>query len=304
MTQSFNPVDHPTASGNKHREHAVISGIACRFPESNNIEEFWNNLVQNIDMVTEDDRRWTPGLYGLPRKNGKVKNAECFDAGFFSIPPKQVNKLDPQLRMLLEVAHEALIDAALDPKQLKGTNTGVFIGACYSDAQAIFGSNPETLNGYETTGCALSMFANRISYHFDFHGPSLTVDTACSSSLVALDAAVNAIGRGECDHAIVGGSNILLRASSTLGFARLNMLSPDGLCKSFDENANGYVRSEGAGVIVISRPHGRGEILQCHAGGQAPRNANTQKYWQPVSTTTAFPKPALPSPTASRKCSC
>ena len=162
-----------------------------RFPESHNVEEFAYNLYNAVEMVTEQERRWPNGLYGYPKRNGTLKDITRFDAQFFGINPKQVDNMDPQLRLLLEVAYEALFDSGFNPTELRGTRTGVFIGASSSEALHAFSTDPEELSGYSMTGCATSMLANRLSFFFDFKGPSYTIDTACSSSLVALDAAIN-----------------------------------------------------------------------------------------------------------------
>jgi fatty acid synthase, animal type len=231
----------------------VVSGLSCRLPESDSADEFWQNLIQGVDMVTEDDRRFPAGYAGLPRRFGKIKDPTRFDAGFFGVHAKQAEKMDPQLRMLLEVSFEAFLDAGILPEELRGSNAGVFIGACFSDANAIYGSAPDELTGYENTGCSMAMFANRLSFFYDFHGPSQTIDTACSSSLVAFDAAVRAIRTGQCDLAIVGGTNLVHRPSISIGFAKLQMLSPTGACKAFDQGADGYARADGVSAVIVCR---------------------------------------------------
>ncbi|UJR12471.1 hypothetical protein I4U23_016646 [Adineta vaga] len=231
----------------------VITGVSGRFPEANSIDEFAYNLFNGIDMVTADDRRWPEGQYGLPTRNGKLKEVDRFDAAFFNVHPKQAHNMDPQLRLLLEVTYESICDAGINPTKLKGTKTGVFIGASSSDAQTVFSSNPQTLEGYSMTGCATSMFANRLSYFFDFKGPSYTVDTACSSSLLALDCALNALRSGTCDAAIVGGVNLCFRPQTSLQFLKLQMLSNDGTCRAFDANGTGYVRSETVATVFIQK---------------------------------------------------
>ncbi|RNA09364.1 fatty acid synthase [Brachionus plicatilis] len=234
-------------------DQIVISGISGRYPQSSNIDEFAKNLFDGVDMVTETDRRWPPGLYGLPRRNGTLKDISKFDAQFFGVNPKQADQMDPQLRMLLEVAYEAIFDSGISPSELAGTRTGVYIGLSSSEALYAYSHNPSELSGYSMTGCASSMLANRLSFFFDFKGPSYTVDTACSSSLVALDAAVQSIKSGYCDYAIVGGANLLTRPQTSLQFQRLGMLSPDGMCRSFDSSGKGYVRSETVSVVFIQK---------------------------------------------------
>ncbi|XP_063312266.1 fatty acid synthase [Pelobates fuscus] len=234
-------------------EDIVIAGIAGRLPESDNLQEFWENLIGGVDMVTEDDRRWRPGLYGLPSRNGKLKDISKFDASFFGVHPKQAHTMDPQLRLLLEVCYEAVVDGGINPSELRGTNTGVWVGVSGSEAGEAFSRDPEELLGYSMTGCQRAMFANRISYFFDLKGPSLAIDTACSSSLLALENAYRAIHHGQCNAAIVGGVNVLLKPNTSVQFMKLGMLSPDGTCKSFDASGNGYCRSEAAVAVLVTK---------------------------------------------------
>uniref|UniRef100_A0A8C3MLQ5 Fatty acid synthase n=1 Tax=Geospiza parvula TaxID=87175 RepID=A0A8C3MLQ5_GEOPR len=234
-------------------EDVVIAGIAGRLPESDNLQEFWENLLHGVDMVTEDDRRWKPGIYGLPKRNGKLKDLSKFDASFFGVHPKQANTMDPQLRLLLEISYEAILDGGINPGTLRGTDTGVWVGCSGSEAGEAFSQDPEELLGYSMTGCQRAMLANRISYFFDFKGPSLTVDTACSSSLVALENAYKAIRHGRCSTALVGGVNLLLKPNTSVQFMKLGLLSPDGACKAFDASGNGYCRSEAAVVVLLTK---------------------------------------------------
>ncbi|NWV97535.1 FAS synthase, partial [Machaerirhynchus nigripectus] len=234
-------------------EDVVIAGIAGKLPESENLQEFWENLLNGVDMVTEDDRRWKPGIYGLPKRNGKLKDISKFDASFFGVHPKQAHTMDPQLRLLLEVSYEAILDGGINPATLRGTDAGVWIGASGSEAAEALSQDPEELVGYSMTGCQRAMLANRISYFYDFTGPSLTIDTACSSSLVALENAYKAIRHGQCSAALVGGVNLLLKPNTSVQFMKLGMLSPDGACKSFDVSGNGYCRSEAAVVVLLTK---------------------------------------------------
>ncbi|KAK7134929.1 hypothetical protein R3I93_018135 [Phoxinus phoxinus] len=234
-------------------EDIVVAGISGRLPESNNLEEFWQNLFNGVDMVTEDDRRWKPGLYGLPRRNGKLKEIDRFDAAFFGVHPKQAHTMDPQLRLLLEISYEAIVDGGINPVSMRGSKTGVYIGVSGSEAGEAFSKDPEELLGYSMTGCQRAMFANRLSYYFDFNGPSTAIDTACSSSLLALENAFNAIRHGQCDAALVGGVNLLLKPNTSVQFMKLGMLSPEGSCKSFDASGNGYCRSEAAVAVLLTK---------------------------------------------------
>ncbi|XP_072763346.1 fatty acid synthase-like [Anoplolepis gracilipes] len=228
----------------------VVTGISGRLPESSNIEEFKENLMKGMDMVSEDERRWPTGTYGVPSRFGKIKDLGNFDASFFKVHAKQARVMDPQLRILLKVTYEALIDAGVNPSNMKGTRTGVFVGVSASDAKILWKNDT---NGYGLLGCSTAMFANRISYAFDWIGPSYAMDTACSSSLTALHQAVSAIRTGECDSAIVGGLNLLLHPENTLHFYGLNMLSNDGKCKTFDMTADGYARAEAVVAIYLQK---------------------------------------------------
>ncbi|XP_046335907.1 fatty acid synthase-like [Haliotis rufescens] len=234
-------------------EDVVITGISCRLPESDNMTEFRQHLMLKEDMITDDDRRWQPGFLGLPQRNGKLKDLSKFDASFFGVHPKQADAMDPQLRLLLEVAYEAIIDSGYSPQSLRGSKTGVFIGVSASEAGEALSADPETLVGYGMTGCCRAMFANRLSFFFDFKGPSYAIDTACSSSSLAMDQALASIRAGICDAAIVGGSNICIKPNTALQFLKLGMLSADGCCKSFDANGDGYCRSEGIVAIHIQK---------------------------------------------------
>ncbi|XP_075224694.1 fatty acid synthase-like [Lycorma delicatula] len=231
----------------------VITGISGKLPESNNIEEFKDQLFAGVDLITDDERRWPSGIHGLPTRTGKLKDLQYFDATFFGVHAKQAHVMDPQLRMLLELTHEAIVDAGVNPTSVRGSRTGVFIGVSSSESDEFFTIDPDKVNGYGLTGCCRAMFPNRISYTFDFNGPSYAIDTACSSSLFALQQAVAAMKSGQCDAAIVGGVNLLLKPTCSLQFHRLNMLSPQGMCKAFDSTGNGYVRSEAAVVLYLQK---------------------------------------------------
>lgn len=234
-------------------EDVVISGIGGRYPESDNIDELAQNLYEHVDMITDDDRRWTPGLFGLPRRSGKIKDLSKFDSHFFGVHGKQANMMDPQARLLLEATYEALVDAGLNPTKLRGSKTGVYIGASVSEVEEGLAQDVSKVSGYALTGCSRSMFANRISYVFDFRGPSYAMDTACSSTFMAFHQAMLGLKSGQCDMAVVGGVSVCLRPVSALQFHKLNMLSMDGRCKYLDSSANGYVRSETCAVCILQK---------------------------------------------------
>ena len=239
----------------------AIIGIGCRFPGAKNTESFWQLLRNGVDAITEVPAdRWnvdafydpTPGTRGkmITRWGGFLEQVDHFDAQFFGISPREAMRMDPQQRLLLEVAWEALEDAGQVVERLAGTRTGVFIGISGNDygRMQMF---PGLSNAYMGTGNANSVAANRISYVSNFQGPSLTVDTACSSSLVAAHLACRSLWSGESTLALVGGVSCILSPTITVNFSLAGMLSSDGRCKTFDAGANGYVRGEGARVVVL-----------------------------------------------------
>ncbi|HEX7314144.1 MAG TPA: amino acid adenylation domain-containing protein [Pyrinomonadaceae bacterium] len=239
-------------------EPIAIVGIGCRFPGAENVEAFWRLLRDGVDAVTEvPPGRWEPdssdSSRGVVRRGGFLKNVEGFDAHFFGISPREAAQIDPQQRLLLEVAWEAFENAGYAPDRLGGTRAGVFVGISNSDyAQLQFDANASP-DAYAGTGSALSIAANRLSYLLDLRGPSMAVDTACSSSLVAVHAACQSLRAGESRVALAGGVNLLLTPKLTEALTRAGMMAADGRCKTFDAAADGYVRSEGCGVVVLKR---------------------------------------------------
>ena len=185
----------------------------------------------------------------VTRWGGFIEQVDQFDAHFFGISPREAARMDPQQRLLLEVAWEALEDAGQVRETLAGTATGVFIGISNNDYGRIQFADLERIDAYAGTGNALSIAANRISYVFDFRGPSIALDTACSSSLVAVHQACCSLRSGESTLALAGGVNLILSPAITINFSKAGAMAPDGRCKTFDARANGYVRSEGAGIV-------------------------------------------------------
>ncbi|KAK0397543.1 hypothetical protein QR680_002165 [Steinernema hermaphroditum] len=236
-----------------NQEDIVISGVSGRFPRSNNVAEFGNYLLNGEDLITEDDSRWPPGLYDLPKRHGKLPELKKFDAPFFGVTPKQANFMDPQVRLLHEVTWEAMIDAGINPQALRGSRTGVFVGCSASETGSALTQDPDTVTGYTLTGCVRSMFSNRISFAFDLRGPSFSVDTACSSSLCAMQLAIDAMRQGQCDAAVVAGAHLTMTPTVSLQFLRLGMLSDRGSCRSFDVSGDGYCRTEGVAAILLQR---------------------------------------------------
>ncbi|XP_075558241.1 fatty acid synthase 1 [Dermacentor variabilis] len=234
-------------------EDVVITGFSAYFPQADHLAEFKEKLYAGVDLVTEDETRWPRGLLGLPERSGKIRDLSQFDAQFFGVHPKQAHVMDPQLRLFLETSYEAIVDAGYDPATLRGRNVGVFIGSSESETDEAFNVDTDKIDGYALVGCCRAMFSNRISYSLDLHGPSFTVDTACSSTMTALNQAMLALRSGQCEAAIVGGSTLTLKPTTSLNFFRLGMLSPDGKCKAFDSDGKGYVRSETVGVFFLQR---------------------------------------------------
>ena len=227
----------------------LISGYSIKAPKSRNTLEFYNNLKDKIDMTSET-KRYPKGYLSLPPKTGTLEDVDKFDHHHFKYNIKQVEKMDISIRLLLEVTNEALMDARLSLNQLRGSNTGVYLGHCFSDYLGQI-KNDSNVNGYELVNSCPSMASGKISYFYDLKGPSLVFDTACSSSLIALEKAFQDINSGIVDRAIVGGISITIDPKTNHLFNSFKMLSPTGTCYVFDERANGYCRSEGIGVIII-----------------------------------------------------
>ena len=244
------------------QEPIAIVGMACRFPGATSVEEFWHLLCTGGNSITEvpEDRWNKDALYNtlsaLPDKTairwgGFLSQIDCFDARFFGISQREATRMDPQQRLLLEVTWEAFEDAGIVPRTQAQSEMGVFIGASSNDYYLLNHSDPNYHNAYAGTGNAHSILANRLSYFFDLRGPSMTIDTACSSALVAVHQACQSIRSGECSVAIAGGVNIIMAPELAVTLAQSHIISHTGQCKSFDANADGYVRSEGCGVVLL-----------------------------------------------------
>jgi acyl transferase domain-containing protein/acyl-CoA synthetase (AMP-forming)/AMP-acid ligase II/acyl carrier protein len=243
----------------------AIVGIGCRVPGAEGPEEFWRLLDEGVDAISEvPPDRWDlselydpdpdePGKVST-RWGGFVRDIDRFDADFFGISSREARSLDPQHRMLLEVAWQALENANLSPERLRETRGGVFVGISAADyMERVSRQGREKMDAYAGTGNAFSAAAGRISFKLGWSGPALAIDTACSSALVAVHEACAALRHGECDHALAGGVNLMLSADVVVALSRAHMLSPDGRCKAFDASANGFVRSEGCSLLVLKR---------------------------------------------------
>ncbi|XP_050353261.1 fatty acid synthase-like [Nymphalis io] len=234
-------------------DEIFITGISGYFPDSDSVAHLQENLFNKVDLISGDSRRWKLSHPEIPQRTGKINNITKFDASFFGVHYKEAHTMDPMSRIILEKTYEAIIDAGLNPKELRNTKTGVFVGACYSESEKEWLYQKMHINGFGIIGCSLGMIANRISQWLGVTGPSYKVDTACSSSLYALEHAYRAIRDGHCDTAIVGGTNLCLNPFVSLQFFRLGVLSADGRCKCYDESANGYARSEAIVVCILQK---------------------------------------------------
>ena len=249
-------------------EPIAIVGMGCRFPGgASSPEAFWQLLSNAVDAVCDvpaDRWDWRRFYDPDPEKPGKVyvnrggflrEPVNEFDPLFFGISPREAMAIDPQQRLLMEVAYEALEDAGIRVEDLRGSATGVFIGAFAMDMKLMHSSlhNRDSLHSTATTAASMTLLSNRLSYIFDWRGPSISLDTACSSGLVAVHYACQSLRSGECTLAVAGGANVMLRPEYFMVMCKGKYLSPDGKCMTFDSRGNGYVRGEGAGVVVLKR---------------------------------------------------
>ncbi len=253
------PARGAPAPGTPNHAPIAIIGVSGRYPAAATPDQLWDNLMAGVDAVGEwPADRWDRGFHHPdPQRAGRVytraggflANIDEFDAEFFGLSPREARQVDPQQRLLLELAWEAFEDAALPAPRVAGSDTGVFIGLSSNDYANLVG--PGAPDAYSNTGSSFSIASNRISYFFDLHGPSVTLDTACSSALVAIHQACRHLDCGDCETALAGAVSILTVVRPWLGFAAASMLSPTGRCRSFDAGGDGYVRSEGGGMVVL-----------------------------------------------------
>ncbi|XP_031348358.1 fatty acid synthase-like [Photinus pyralis] len=236
-----------------HGEEIVITGMSGRFPESDDIYQYMRNIYNKFDMITSDNRRWLPTNPEIPHRIGKISHLEKLDAGQFDLHYHEANQMDPMIKISLEKAYEAILDAGYNVNEMDGANCGVFMGCCFSESEEVVLMATNASPNFGVTGSSRSMTSQRISHYFNLKGPSYITDTACSSSLYALEHAYRAIRTGRCESALVGGVSLCLNPIASLQFARLGVLSADGMCKPFDEDAKGYARSETVSVVFLQK---------------------------------------------------
>lgn len=274
----------------------AIVGMACRFPGADSLEAFWRVCWDGVDTITEvPSERWdvdaiydptssTPGKTYC-RWGGFLSGLDQFDAEFFGISPREAKHLDPRQRLILELAWEAFEDAGIPPLSLAGSRTGVIIATLTDDYGRLVFADPMAVEANSGSGTAHSVVSNRLSYFLDLRGPSVAIDTACSGSLVAIHLGCQALRDREAALMVVGGVNVILCPDSTLFFSRADVLSHDGRCKTFDASADGFVRSEGAGVIVLkplSRAiHDRDRIYAVIRGSAINQDGRTSGIMAP-----------------------
>ncbi len=260
-------IDSPRGVSRRSRgEPIAIIGVGCRFPGADTIESFWQLLKNGFDAIGEIPKdRWDVDRYYDPdpaasgkmytRRGGFLRQVDQFDPQFFSIAPREAVGIDPQQRLLLEIAWETLEDAGQAPHQLEKERTGVFVGISTCDYARVSSrsDNMKGIDTYTATGTSCSIAAGRLAYFLGLSGPCLAIDTACSSSLVAVHLAVESLRKGECSSALAGGVNLMLDPSTMIALSEVRALSPDGRCKTFDQSADGYVRGEGCGMVLLKR---------------------------------------------------
>src|SRR5215211_3689676 len=258
-------IDQPDAEGRVTVIDVAIVGMGCRFPGGVRTPgDYWRLLTGKIDAVVEvPGDRWTldlfydadpdaPGRMYVRRGGFLTDPVWDFDPEFFGISPREAAHMDPQQRLVLEVAWEALDDAGMAGR-VGGRNVGVYICGFMSDSQVLrhLPAARASINSHTSTSGTFTMLSNRLSYVLDLRGPSMTIDTACSSSMVAIHEAAQAVARGECESALAVGVNVMLHPETTISMCKGRLLAPDGRCKSFDAAADGYGRGEGAGVVAL-----------------------------------------------------
>jgi zearalenone synthase (highly reducing iterative type I polyketide synthase) len=242
----------------------AVVGMSCRFPdEADSVQNFWDFICKGRSAYSENPERWNPDAFCFPGKKANTslprgahflkQDVAAFDANFFNISKVEAESMDPQQRMAMETVYEAMENAGLSVSKLAGTQTGVWMGNFTSDYREQVFRDSESAPMYTATGTSSTSVSNRVSWFFDFKGPSFTLDTACSSTMVAIHLAVQSLSIGESSAAVVGGTNLLLNPDMFMYLSNQHFLAKDGKSKAFDESADGYGRGEGASVVVLKR---------------------------------------------------
>lgn len=276
-------------------EPVAIVGMSCRFPGADNISDFWDLIKKGGSGIRSASERWDLSTFYNPNSScpgtmcskwgGFIKKVEEFDADFFRMSPREAAHLDPRQRIMLELSWEALEDAGIPPLSLENSQTSVYVSTLTQDYAELLFTDLTRIDGYSSVGTAHSIVANRISYILNLNGPSIAVDTACSGGLVAIKLAVQSIQNGESPMALVGGVMLNLIPDTTVFFTKAGALSVNGRCKTFDENADGIVRSDGAGVLILkSLTDAISDKNRIHAiirGGDIKNDGQTKGIMQP-----------------------
>lgn len=268
LTKSLNEIKRLKAANQQleqaRREPIAIVGVGCRYPGGiGSLEQLWQALEEGRDCISQmDDQRWPMRrfLTDDPYKKGGIysdamgllKGIDRFDPTQFGLTHEEAKHIDPQHRLLMELVWETIEDAGYAVNSFIGSRTGVYVGLMSDDYGQLQGPL-EAANYYIGAGTSRSCAAGRLAYTYGLEGPAITLDTACSSSLVSVHLAVQALRQGECDSAIAGGANLILSPQGSVVACRSQMLSPSGHCHTFDANADGYVRSEGCGTVLLKR---------------------------------------------------
>ncbi|MBV8181784.1 MAG: polyketide synthase, partial [Mycobacterium sp.] len=260
LTQQFDKASRIAAA-----EPVAVVGIGCRFPgDAVGPEGYWNFLANGGDGISEiPSDRWNADEYYDPDQfapgrmsskwGGFLPEVAGFDADYFGISPREAEAMDPQQRLMLEVAYEALEHAGIATDDLSGVRAAVMMGVYYGEYQTISAANPDNIDAYSATGNAHAVAVGRIAYLLGLRGPAVAIDSACSSSLVTIHLACQSLRLRESDLALAGGVSLILRPETQIAMAKWGMLSPQGRCHSFDSRADGFVRGEGCGVVVLKR---------------------------------------------------
>ncbi|CNC39141.1 polyketide synthase [Mycobacterium tuberculosis] len=255
LRESHGHADRNTQGRGSINEPVAVIGVGCRFPgDIDGPERLWDFLTEKKCAITAYPDRGFTNAGTFAESGGFLKDVAGFDNRFFDIPPDEALRMDPQQRLLLEVSWEALEHAGIIPESLRLSRTGVFVGVSSTDYVRLVSANAQQKSTiWDNTGGSSSIIANRISYFLDIQGPSIVIDTACSSSLVAVHLACRSLSTWDCDIALVGGTNVLISPEPWGGFREAGILSQTGCCHAFDKSADGMVRGEGCGVIVLQR---------------------------------------------------